>query len=213
MKTDCYKELPSGYREDKVVDAKNVRFGVIMNVVALVVTVATYLLVDLVFAGRLTLGDLFRFDFSEGAGSRYVAEVLLPLVVLAVGMIVCIVLHELVHGAAYKILTKEKLTFGLTWSAAYCGLPNLFVGKKTALIAVLSPFVLFTTLFVVLVACVGNTPYGIAVKLIFAVHTGGCAGDLYDAALLLFRYRKGCLMNDDGLRQVFFVQDGQEARG
>ena len=52
-------------------------------------------------------------------------------------LVLYILLHELVHGAAYKLLTGRKLTFGLTLSVAYCGVPDIFVYRNAALAALL----------------------------------------------------------------------------
>ncbi|MCQ2122483.1 MAG: DUF3267 domain-containing protein, partial [Fibrobacter sp.] len=62
---------------------------------------------------------------------------------LAAVMLVYIVLHELVHGAVYKLLTGQKLTFGFKASVAYCGVPDIYVYRRTALAALLAPFVVF----------------------------------------------------------------------
>ena len=48
------------------------------------------------------------------------------LFMFAILLILYIILHELTHGAAYKILTHEKLTFGITLTCAFCGVPERF---------------------------------------------------------------------------------------
>ena len=210
MKRDFYRELPDGYREDKIIDAKNAKVAVIMNVAAVVVMIATYLITDFIACGRLTIidvfTDLFGDDFAEQNFGSFMLS-LLPVLIYAAATLVYTVLHELTHGVAYKILTGEKLTFGLTASVAYCGVPNIYVGKKTSLIAILSPFVLFSVIFIIAVALSGATPVGLLFKTVFATHVGGCVGDLYGAGLLIFRYKKGCLVKDDGPKQIFFVRD------
>ena len=55
MKNDFYRELPKGYRADKTIDAKSIKFGVLMNVAALVIMVAVYLSTEFISCGRITL--------------------------------------------------------------------------------------------------------------------------------------------------------------
>ena len=207
MKKEFYRELPAGYKPDKTIDAKSAKFGVIMNIVALAVMGAVYMITDFISAGRFTIVDFFRSDDSGGVFSSNVTLSLLPLVVFCVASLVYVVLHELTHGAAYKLLTHEKLTFGITWSAAYCGVPQLYIGKNIALIALSAPFCLFSVLFVIGIAVAGNGIVGLVFKLLFAEQAGGCCGDLYDMILLIFKYRKGCLLNDDGPKQTIYIKE------
>lgn len=53
----------------------------------------------------------------------------------------------------------------------------------------------------------GNGIAGLILKLLFAEHFGGCSGDLYDTVLLVFKYRKGCLINDDGPKQTIYIKE------
>ena len=45
---DFYRELPAGYREDKVVDAKSKKFTVYMNLAAVIIMIAVYVITDIV---------------------------------------------------------------------------------------------------------------------------------------------------------------------
>ena len=207
---DFYRELPAGYREDKVVDAKSKKFTVYMNLAAVIIMIAVYVITDIVCSGRIILVDLAKTDGEEDILKWYLTSVLLPLGIFVVASFVYIVLHELTHGVAYKVLTGEKLTFGFTKTVAYCGVPNIYLGKKTSLIALLSPFLLFDLVFIIGIAIAGETTTAIIFRLLFAIHFGGCAGDLYDTILLIFKYRKGCLMKDDGPKQVFYVRTETE---
>ena len=120
-------------------------------------------------------------------------------------MIAYIVLHELVHGAAYKLLTHQKLTFGLTLTVAYCGVPDIFVYRRTAMISLLAPFVLFIPVFLIPVFLFQNPWDQLLVLVLLGLHLGGCVGDLYDTFLFLTRYRDpAILMNDTGPKQTFY---------
>lgn len=193
------RQLPEGYREVLHINAKNVKFGIIFNAIALVILV----LVMIVAFIPLALSE------RESAAVAPMA-MLIGYVVFIVAMIAYIVLHELVHGIAYKALTHEKLTFGLSWSCAYCGVPSLYVSRRTALIALAAPLVTFTVILLPLMAVLFFVhPYiYLACAFLFGLHLGGCAGDMYMLILLLFKYRDGSLlMRDTGPEQFLYLTE------
>lgn len=190
-----YRELPAGYRAVKEIDAVgNKKFAVGMNLAALPLTLVSG-----------AAAWLLRFS-----GEAFVLDNLMSLslacLALCAGTIAYLVLHELTHGLVYRLMTGEKLSFGLSWSCAWCGVPDIYVTRKTALCALLAPFVLFNTVFAALIALCGGLAAAVCIVL-FAIHFGGCAGDLYDTYLLLFRLRGDILMRDTGPKQTFYAPD------
>lgn len=127
MKRRSFEEaLPEGYVSRLTVDCQDKKLGILMNLAAL----AIMAVLCVVFWRLIQPWDAF------------LAAPLTSLLKTAVFMVAVsayIVLHELLHGAAYKLLTGRKLTFGLTWSAAYCGVPDIFVYRSAALVALLAP--------------------------------------------------------------------------
>ncbi len=191
MAKNFEKELPEGYEISKVIDASDKKLGLILNMVAVLVSIGLSLL-----AYYIIKPSDIENNFNMYRGFIYIAVLLLY-----------IVLHEVVHGIAYKVLTKEKLTFGMTFSVAFCGVPNIFVYRKTALIALLSPFVLFSVIFGVLILVIPNPWDSFFMSIIFAFHIGGCSGDLYDTYLYLFKFKSpDTLMQDTGPKQTFYVK-------
>ena len=192
------RELPEGYRPVKMVDVGDKRFAVLMNLTALLLTCA---------AG---IGGFFlKFGKDPGkaiAGLKNVWAYEGALLALLAGLVAYLILHELTHGAVYRLLTGEKLTFGLKLSCAYCGVPNVFVTKRTALLSLLAPFTVFSIAFLVPYFLLSG-PASLAFLVLFAVHFGGCVGDLYDTFLLTFRIRGKVLMQDTGPKQTFYVYD------
>jgi len=189
-------ELPEGYRRVYEIDAKNSKTGVILNVVSLLLAVLVFL--PFVFS----IG--FRELFSPDVRSRY----WLIFGVFFGSYLLYIVLHELVHGAAYKLLTQRKLTFGLSLSVAYCGVPDIYVYRKASLIATLAPFVVFTAVFLPLALLVKAPALRLAFILLFCSHVAGCIGDLYGACLMLFRFRDPkLLVRDTGPKQTYYLPE------
>lgn len=191
-----YSELPKNYVEDKVVDAKSTSFGIYMNIFAMI-------LMALV---------LVPFYFWKIKDVEYNSnEILLMLIVFLVAYVAYMVAHELTHGVAYKILTRQKLSFGFSWSCAYCGVPKGYVNKKTALISLLAPFIVHSIWMLILIFVLPKSIWTSMLILLFACHFGGCLGDYYDTYLLVFKYRgKKVLMNDTGPKQTFYIEKIEE---
>ena len=194
------RELPVGYQQAMYINAKNAKFGIIFNLIALVVLV----IVMTIAVISLRFNNL-PFDISIDFTKLIVAYL-----IFFAFMTGYIVLHELVHGVAYKALTGEKLTFGISWSCAFCGVPNIFTYRKTAIISVIAPFTVFTVLFIpiIIVLYCFNPLYYLLAAFIFGLHLGGCSGDLYIFYLLTVKFKdEKTLMRDTGPEQFFYVID------
>lgn len=192
--------LPQGYVAAKTVDAKNQKTATAFTLASLVVTIVVFVAMWLAIFGVQPVGDCIKQMTMESWQN------LLPLLVFMLAEIAYVVCHELVHGLFYKLLTKQKLTFGLTLAVAYCGVPNIYVYRKTALIALLAPFVTFTPVFLVPALLLKNVAYALVFAALLAFHVGGCVGDLYCTTLYVFKFRKpNTLMRDFGPTQTFYV--------
>jgi len=185
-------ELPGGYREALVIDASTKKFTILANVVALMIMTAGIVPAMIVFKPLLGGEDYTTW--------RYL--------VFMVSMLVYIVLHELVHGVAYWLTTRQKLSFGLTASVAYCGVPNIYVYRKAALISLLAPFTVFDIVFLLGAFLLPTQADRFYSLVLLSVHIGGCVGDLYDTLLYLFRFRdNSTLMRDTGPKQTFYIKE------
>ena len=201
-KKNFEKELPEGYKQVLYINAKDVKFGILFNLIGFAIMAAVMALAIL----PLGLNGRLSFDIIEVGLSRMQISCL----ILLLSLLSYIVLHELIHGVAYKKLTGEKLTFGMSWSCAFCGVPNIFTYKRCALISVLAPFAIFSLIFIPLtVALYFVDPlYYLLSALLLSLHLGGCCGDLYISLLLLFRFKsKELLMRDTGPEQFFYLPE------
>ena len=182
-------ELPSSYEEVYTVDAKDRKTVIVMNLAALLLLAAA-----VVIGWLLIRPDHFFANYS-----------LVRNLVFLVSMGAYIVLHELVHGAAYKLLTGQKLSFGFTGTAAFCGVPDIYVYRTASLIAVLAPFCVFTIVFLAFSLLAANPWDRFYAVILLGLHIGGCSGDLFNAGLYLFRFRDpGTLTRDMGPKQSFY---------
>ena len=190
-----FYEIPEGYETDYVIDAKDKKTSVLFTILSFVITAIVFVIL-LAFKG-------FKLNFDI-----YNIKSVIALLIFAISIFLYLVLHELTHGLVYKITTKEKLTFGLTLTVAFCGVPNIYVKKKAMILSILAPFVVFTIISVVgLILTYNNDLYYTLVSGFFGLHFGGCIGDLYGSYIMIFKYHnKDILVNDNGPTQVFYVK-------
>ena len=194
-----YVELPEGYEAVKVVDAKESKTSVLFTIGSLVL--AIIVLLPILFNIEGGLSGFFQ-------SVRQSKAPIFAWLVFLVSFIAYLVLHELTHGVAYKALTHQKLTFGFTLTVAFCGVPKIYVSRKTALISLAAPFVTFSLILIPLTIYLHsvNPVYFLFSGLLFACHFGGCVGDLYMMYLFLLKYRDPrTLMNDTGPRQTIYL--------
>lgn len=180
--------LPAEYKELKIIDATDKKLGILFNVLAIVIMVMIFAIGTIIYHPSIRREDINPIH----------------IFLFAIAFLLYVVAHELVHGIAYKVLTKRKLTFGITLSVAFCGVPDIYVYRRTALIALLSPFIFFSLILSICLFSFKGIEYYFALTF-FAMHVGGCVGDLYDSYLFLFKYRdKEILMNDTGPKQTIY---------
>lgn len=188
---DYELELPEGYESVLTIDATDKKFALRMNLAALIPLIPAFAL-----AWRMIR-------------DTRVEHIQLKMLLFLGAMLLYIVLHELVHGIAYRVLTHRKLTFGLKLSCAYCGVPDIYCYRRTALISLLAPFTVFTIVFAALALLPGDMFLRACAVILLGLHIGGCAGDLYDTRLYFTRFRDPMtLMRDTGPAQTFYVKKG-----
>lgn len=191
MNKNYETELPDGYTEAYVIDAVNAKTALHINIASLIVAAVLIIVSALIikphdFFGEYSLARNF---------------------ILIAAVFVYIVLHELAHGAAYKIQTRCKLRFGFNLSVAYCGTPDIYVYRRCALIALLTPFVMFIPVFLIPAFVFSNAWDRFYAMLLFSLHVSGCIGDLFDTFLYLFRFTSpDVLMRDTGPKQTFYTK-------
>lgn len=191
--------VPEGYSEIYHIDASNKKTGVFMTLGAFVIMVAAAALVIAGIKRPWSFADIMDSDAYFG----YLA-------VWLVLTVAYVVLHELTHGAVYKALTHRKLRFGITWSAAFCGVPDIYTYRHVAIKSLVAPLTLFTVIMVPLALWLRNvsTPWYIIVGMLFAVHISGCIGDMFVTFMFLTKYKDPrTLMRDTGPEQWMYAPD------
>ncbi|MCQ2770379.1 MAG: DUF3267 domain-containing protein [Clostridia bacterium] len=191
-KDNFYYELPEGYVPVKTIDATKPKTAVIFTILSFVITIIAL----------IPFAPISEEAFNS---IEETTDILVPTIILLVGLITYIVFHELTHGLFYKIFTGEKLTYGFTLTVAYCGVPKLYVKRIPMVVTTLAPFVVFSIIFLAPLIFISNPLYIIVFGALFAVHAGGCIGDIYDAILLIFKYNdSSTIVNDTGPKQTIY---------
>lgn len=194
------RELPDGYKLVKHINALNARLGIILNLICLAVLAVVIVIAFI----PIILNDISLIDVYKEADFL---ERIVPLLATVAALFSYLVLHELVHGLAYKLLTGERLTYGISWSCAFCGVPNIYTYRKTALISVCAPLITFSVILIPLtIALYFVSPIAYVLSaIILGLHLGGCSGDVYVIYLLLKFKNKKALMRDTGPEQFFYL--------
>ena len=189
-----YDELPEGYKEEKTVDINNSKTSIFITVLSLFLLVITIVPIIIIGGG---ISNFRAYGFNS--------------FLLLVLVIAYIFVHELLHGAVYKYLTHKKLKFGFNLLYAYCGVPNIYTSRKTALKATSAPFIIISLVVVPVLfyfSVYQNYILFFTLGLFFSVHVSGCVGDLYIMYLLLFKYKDSrTLMNDTGPKMTIYIPE------
>ena len=185
-----YLELPENYKLDKTIDMKKMSTNIFLNVLNILFVIISLLI-------------LIPLKFKEIKIDNLI-ELSIVMFIALIGFIIYIVLHELTHGLFYKIFTKQKLTFGVSLTYAYCGVPNIYVRKKEAIIACLSPLIIFSIIFLTLIFILPPNYINLSIIILFSFNFGGCSGDIYLSLILLTKYDKDTYIKDTGPTQYIY---------
>lgn len=195
MKRYYEEELPVGYTEALTVDANDKKSGAKLGIAAAIVAAVLFNACFFLYVWPR------RGEIAEGFS-------ILKCVGFLAAYFFYVTLHELTHGAVYKLLTGRKLTFGFKPPAAYCGLPDVYVYRKTSLLSLLAPFTVFSVLFAVLFIVVGDPFIKALILALLILHVTGCTGDLHGVGLFLFKFRSpDTLRKDTGPKQIYYTKN------
>lgn len=193
-----FAELPHGYTAGPTIDLqRNVKLAILINVVALVIAIA--MLVPAVLL--VSPFETFPID-NLGDG-------LLRMLVLLVGMVVYMVLHELVHGIFMKHYSGLKPHYGFTGLYAYAGSTGYFCRSHYITIA-LAPVVVWGIVLVVLNFLV-PAHWFYVVFILQVINISGAAGDFYVTAKFL-KLPQDILIFDSGVAMQVYLHESASAQ-
>lgn len=183
--------LPEGYGQQFHIDLMKDR-KLLLTVNGLGLAIAIVCAVPALFLVPITA----LFDFSDGLGMYF-----LRFLVILVGMVVYIILHEAVHGVAMYHYSRVKPRFGFTGMYAYAG-SDVYFDKKSYLVIALAPVVLWGVVLGVVSAWVPTSWFWV-VHFIQLTNLSGAAGDIY----VTWRFAKlprDILVQDTGVAMTVY---------
>ncbi len=191
-------ELPETYQEIYHVDINKKKTKILLNL-------ATLGVVGIVFGISLLIyfiphrSDKINFELN----SRTIIFFLICFIFLFFYMFI----HEFVRGVTYKILTKQKLIFGINAWGTYCGVPNIYIYRKGTILALIVPCIVFTIFFIALLIWFYflDYLYYFGMAFFLSIHIGGNIGNLRMLYLYSFKFKdKTILTKDTGLEQFIY---------
>ena len=187
------EKLPDGYVLKQTVDFKTKKTMIILNIVATIIMLAVIIPATIILFPKLEVVERIP---------------IWAFIVFVLGAVVYILIHEGTHALAGMILTHKKPRFGIGFSFAYCYFEGLYLYKWSALIIVVAPLLVFGVAFLVTAIVCTNVVVQLMFVWFFAMHLGGCTGDIYDASIILFKRNSAdMLMLDDGVTQKFYEKE------
>lgn len=185
---NSYKELPSGYHEVEHIDLqKDKKLAILVNALGIIIMVITFIIGHLIVP--------FTNIFRTGP---------LPLLVLSVGSIAYIFLHEMVHGIFMKKYGEEKPFYGFTGMYAYAA-SNCYFNKKNYIVIALAPIVIWGIVLLILNLIFKETWFWV-IYFIQICNLSGAAGDLY----VTYRFSKlpdDILVKDVGVSMTIYAKE------
>ena len=191
--TKAFTSLPEGYQELLRLDLqKDKKKFLLVNGLGILIFVL------LAVPMHFYVSFFSLFSMEEG-----LLDYSLRFLVLAVGMVVYLVLHELVHGVAMKLCGTKKVKYGFTGVYAFAGSSDYY-DKKSYLFSALAPVVLWGVVIGVVNAFVPEQWFW-TVYMIQLMNLSGAAGDLYVTVKFL-GLPKDILVTDCGVAMTVYSQ-------
>lgn len=183
--------LPDGYTEYYSVDLqKDKKLSLLVNGIAILVAV----LMVVPMLSVVPIAPLF--DMQDGP-----VPYVLRFGSLVVLMVVYMVLHELVHGAAMRLCGTRKIKYGFTGMYAFAGSDDYY-GKGAYIFIALSPVILWGVVLAVINAFVPPSWFWV-VYFLQIINVSGAAGDLF-VTVRFSRLPRDILIRDYGVGMTVY---------
>ena len=194
---------PNGYKLGKTIDLQNNKKQMILVNMASIL-IAIILVVPMIFL--VPISGLFKLDTTGIDGLGLYA---LRFLVLFVGSILYIVLHEATHGIVMKMFGAKKVKFGFTFIYAYAGTKEEYFKKWPYIIIALAPVTVFFIIFAAICPFIYQTTWFWVVYFWQIQNLSGAAGDIIVSFMLLNKPKNSYIL-DEGTNMKVFVPKSDE---
>ncbi|MDR1781831.1 MAG: DUF3267 domain-containing protein [Bacilli bacterium] len=121
---------------------------------------------------------------------------ILDSIIFLILLVVIFIIHELIHGLFFKIFKKEaRIKFGYSKGMLYASNPEGIYSKKQFIIISLAPFIINTSLLIILMII---NFHPAIMLMIMGIHFSGCAGDFY-FVYLISKYHSSIYVRDTNI--------------
>lgn len=194
----AYQEIPSTYHEFGNIDLQKDRRAMLtVNGIGLAIMIV--MVVGMSFFRPIRT----LFDISRGLGPYT-----LRFVVLILGYIVYIVLHELTHACVMRLAGGRDVQFGFTGMYAYAGSEVDYFDRSAYFCIALAPLTVWFIVFLVIGSCMPPDWFWV-LYLLQIGNVAGSAGDVY-VTLRVLKMPGDTLIMDTGTRMTFLSQADRE---
>ncbi len=192
----CYKNLPEGYVFHDKIDLQNNKkqFWLIQGIGILIMAI--------MFVGGYFIAGVGFLDNED------LITLIIALIVLIVGYVLYIILHEATHGIVMYLSVDAKLNFGFVGWAAYVGSTGYFDKKHYILIS-LAPLVVWGIIFAVLNVFFHSGIWFWVIWFLQIGNVSGACGDLF-CIYKTITYPKNVLVYDTGMNMTVYIMKTQE---
>jgi hypothetical protein len=194
------KNLPEDYQKRVCIDIRQTRSLLRVNLVALIL---------LVFFGGLFWLFLRYFRPVETwnllmVGPFTQAGKLVDLLIFLFLLAFTLLIHELIHGFFFSILTGTKPRYAFKGAYAYAAAPGIYIRQSRYIWIAIAPFAIITLTGLLLLLVV-PADWVTVTALMTLINASGSAGDLW-VVWELVRCRKNLIL-DEGDCVTFFARE------
>jgi len=168
------KTLPPGAFERMRLDLPNQPRLTIWLFAASLVLLVVFGILFLALAAWVHPGERI---FAGPVSLAYLAGVL-------AAYLAALVLHELIHGLFFWIITRDRPRFGIKGAYAYASAPHWYIRRNPFLVIGMAPFVLITLGGILLIPVLNGT-WLTMLLVALVTNASGAVGDLYTVGWLL----------------------------
>jgi Putative zincin peptidase len=187
----AYINLPDGYHLTRSIDLRKQPVLLLwLNLIGLgLLLLLAWLFFLLASRWRLVIGPVLSLSITLPSGW-------VTFLAIVIALVAVLLLHELVHGALFWMITRSRPRFGLGITYAYAAAPDWYISRNPYLVVGLAPLVLITLFGVALLPIL---PAALVMPwvLALALNASGSVGDVYIVGRLLAR-PANTLVNDHG---------------
>lgn len=143
----------------------------------------------------------FQFSISGD-----LAHFILAVVIISGAYIGALVLHELIHGTCFWLITGSRPRFGVGSAYAYAAAPEWYIPCNLYLVVGLAPLVVITAVGVALLPVLPASTL-IIWWFILTTNASGAVGDMFVVGWLLLKAPR-TMINDHGDRILVYAPAG-----